>query len=67
MANVEPGKQYAGVVCRECKQLAPLTEVEGGTRLGDVAGEFDVECIHCGHAGTYPATELRMMAAHQKH
>ena len=67
MAAVEPGKQYLGVLCKKCRQLAPFVEVETGTQLGDVGGEFEVECVHCGYTATYPATELRMMEAHQKH
>ena len=70
MADVTPGKQYLGVPCRNCGQLAPLFEVDQGAKLEDFEGEFDVEyveCVHCGHEAAYPASELRMITVHRKH
>ena len=67
MADVTSGKQYLGVPCRNCGQLAPLVEVDQGAELENFGGEFDVECVRCGHEAAYPASELRMMTVHRKH
>ena len=66
MANVEPGRQYLGVICRKCAKPSPFVEVETGTKLGDVAGEFEIVCVQCGHKAVYRARELRMMEVHRK-
>ncbi len=68
MADVTPGKQYLGVVCRNCGLRAPLVEVDHGTKLGNFEwGEFDVACVHCGHEASYQVSELRMMTVHSVH
>ncbi len=68
MADVTPGKQYLGVSCRNCGQQAPIVEVDQGTELGNHKwGEFDVECPHCGHEASYPASVLHMMTVHSVH
>lgn len=67
MADVIPGRQYLGVTCRKCGELAPFVEVDPGTKLTDAGGTFEVVCLHCGHKADYPATAFRLMKAHQKH
>lgn len=67
MADVTLGKQYLGVVCRICGELAPVYEVDQGSELGNSWGEFDFECANCGHEAAYPVSELRMMTVHRKH
>jgi len=66
MAAVEPGKTYLGVTCRNCQEPAPFVEVEEGTTLGETGGQFQIECVSCGHTALYPAHELRTMKAHYK-
>ncbi len=67
MAEIEPGKQYLGVICKNCGQRAPFVEVEDGAQIGEAGGEFEIVCPLCDHKDLYPASELRMMKAHRKH
>ena len=67
MADVEPGKTYLGITCRQCGKLSPFVEFEPGTTLGQTGGEFEIECVRCGHEAVYQANELRKMKVHRKH
>ena len=67
MPTVEPGKQYLGVICKNCGQRIPLVEIEKGTELGTAEGTSEVQCAACGHEASYPASELRMLEVHHKH
>ena len=55
--TTEPGKWYLAVDCIKCGEAIPFAEVFSPADAPSVRYPtiVDLECLHCGHVGTYAA------------
>lgn len=65
--QMEPGKQYLGLVCVHCHRIFAIAgplEVppDKAFQLGS-RGPLNVECPHCKHNATYPIQQVRRVHA----